>query len=237
MNLQKGFSKGFIGITLITLSIVLICLLLGFWQIQRLHWKEGLLSSLTESNLSSFEPIETVIAHYKNTVAPNLTKVRLKGVYRHDLEIKLIPRTLKGTSGAHLLTPFVFSSGKFVLINRGWIPDSQKQTIHIKRPQGELEVFGYVRHPTAASKISPKNDVLKGTWFNVNVMEISKFLSSNDKTLIQKMLPFYVMQKPDKTYEGYPVPLDLLSSLPNHHLQYAFTWFFLAFGLLLGYIG
>lgn len=233
--MQQGFSKGFIGITLIALCLALICLLLGFWQIQRLHWKEGLLSSLAKSNLTTFEPIENVISNYQDIAFYNLKKVRLKGVYRHDLEIKLIPRTLKGKSGAHVLTPFVLSSGKLVMINRGWIPDSQ--AIHIKRPQGELEIFGYIRQPTPASRLSPKNDASKGVWFNVNLEEIEQFLSLRDQILFQKMLPFYVMQKPDGTYKDYPVPVDLLSTLPNHHLQYAFTWFFLAFGLILGYIG
>jgi len=233
----RVFSKGFIGITLFTLSITLICIVLGFWQLQRLEWKENLLSSLKVSDATAFEPIEKVITSYENTSSYNLKKVHLKGVFHHELEIKLIPRTLKGKSGAHLLTPFVLSSGKLIIINRGWIPENLDHKIPVRRLSGEVEIFGFVRQPSPKSKITPKNDPANGLWFSANLKEISQFLRHTDKTLPKEILPFYVMQKPDKTYEGYPVPIDLFSTLPNNHFQYALTWFFLAFGLILGYIG
>jgi surfeit locus 1 family protein len=238
MNLQTYISsKGFIGLTFVTFSIILVCVWLGFWQIQRLHWKENLLFSLTDSDSAPFEPIEHIIANGQNISIPNLKKVHLKGVFRHDLEIKLIPRTFKGKSGAHLLTPLVLPFGKLVMINRGWIPDNLDHNIPISRSSEEVEISGFIRHPYSESKITPANEPTKGLWFTVNLTEISPFLRQSDKNLNQEMLSFYVMQKPNKNYKGYPIPIDLPSTLPNHHLQYAYTWFFLAFGLILGYIG
>lgn len=233
----KNFPKALIGMTLISISSAFICVLLGAWQLQRLRWKEGILSSIAKPGLASFEPVENIIPNYKDIASYNLKNVRLKGRFLHNLEIKVMPRTLKGKSGAHLLTPFALSSGKTVIINRGWIPDHLSRPVRISRPQGETELFGFIRQPTSAGMFTPQNDPPKGLWFHINLKEISQFLAKTDKNRTKDMLPFYVMQKPDGNFRVYPIPIDFSSTLPNNHLQYALTWFFLAFGFILGYIG
>lgn len=135
-----------------TVFIMTICLLsLGVWQTQRLQWKEGLLFKIENRDASTFVPLEQFILENDDLKSMSFNKVKLRGTFQHDLAFRIIPRTWNGRSGAHLYTPMTLSSsGKMLLVNRGWIPDNSKD-ITVEEPSGEIDLMGYLQLPNAPS--------------------------------------------------------------------------------------
>lgn len=75
-------------------------------------------------------------------------KVYATGVYRHDQEILLGPRTRgDGNAGYFVITPFERDNGTTILVKRGWIsPDKKDQKTRPESlEQGPVEVVGLIR--------------------------------------------------------------------------------------------
>ncbi len=210
-----------------------ICLLsLGIWQTQRLQWKQGLLAKFENTNPSTFIALEQFLRENNDLKAIQFNKVKLRGTFHHDLAFHIIPRTWNGRSGAHLYTPMTLSSsGKTLLVNRGWVPDNSKD-ITVQEPSDEVNLLGYLQVPTAPSWVTPDNVADKEQWYYLDLDVLSKRWPE----LGQALLPYYVIASPDIDETLYPKPLNPLVMIRNNHLGYAITWFSLAFVLLVMYI-
>ncbi len=203
--------------TFIVVSGVALCVSLGVWQLQRLAWKEALLSSITTD----------VIPTASLTNTKEFSKVKLSGQFLHEHELQITPRTYKGRVGSHILTPFL-ANGKLIFVNRGWVQDGISD---IKRPKGEVEVLGIVRLQEQTRFWTPKNNPKANKWHFINIEQMA--------ARVQKpMLPFYVQMDFDTGSESdsYPIPSRLAETISNNHLQYSITWFSLAFLLVVTYI-
>ncbi len=190
------------------MACITICLALGAWQVKRLAWKNELIATLSSN--SNYTPI----AQFQRT-PKELTKVSIVGQFLHEFETRIVPRTYEGRSGAHLLTPLLLPNGESVLVNRGWIPEGSND---IYRPNDVVKINGVVRLSGKTGFWTPDNDPIKQQWFYVDLEKMG---------LPGKTKPFYVQMSADAVVDTYPKPVDV--PLTNNHLQYAITWFVLAF--------
>src|SRR5205814_8589159 len=88
--------------TVISGSIVLVCLGLGAWQLQRLHWKEGLIAARAAAiSAPPIAPPQDADA----THGMEFRHVTDEGVFLHDKEIFVGASAESGTIGYHVLTP------------------------------------------------------------------------------------------------------------------------------------
>jgi surfeit locus 1 family protein len=219
--------------TLFTTPMLLICVALGVWQLQRLEWKRGLIAqreaavaatpgpppkSLTEARTLEFHPVVD------------------DGVFLNDREIYLNATGPQGGAGFHVLTPLRQPGGRIVFVNRGFIPTERKDPA--TRPAGQLAgtvpVRGLLRLPPVAkpSWFVPENrpDLNYWFWIDLPAMAAADHLAAAD------VAPFYIDADATPNPGGWPqggvTPLDL----PNNHLQYAGTWFLLAAALVVIYV-
>ena len=106
--------------TLFTVPAVITMLFLGFWQVDRLVWKEALIERLHERATGEATDLTPGA---KDEEADEFRRVRLSGTFDHENEFLLVNRSLNGNPGMHILTPLTRSDGGgHVLINRGWVP-------------------------------------------------------------------------------------------------------------------
>ncbi len=200
---------------------------LGVWQLERLKWKQTILAHIENKDPKSFASLEEVITH--NSQDSGFRKVKFRGVFHHDLSLRLIPRTWQGLNGAHLYTPMTLaSSDHTILVNRGWVPENQ-DNMNISRPMGEIETLGYLQKPVSPGWFTPENDIDKKAWYYLDLDALQQELNKD-------LLPFYVISIETPNPKDDPRPLDPLTMLRNNHLGYAITWFLLAFALLVMYI-
>lgn len=205
--------------TLMTILGFGILCALGTWQLQRLEWKENLIAQINDA----YKDKARIPAPGFVQITPNkaLKRIRIKGRFEHDKELKIKPRTYEGKVGYHLLTPFHLSGGGTILVNRGWVPDKD---VSIKRPQGDGYVTGLLREPPRANPFTPANNPDKEEWYLADLEQIK--LARN----IKKLAPLILYE--DSGRKTYPLAKALKWEPRNDHLQYAIFWFTMA-GLLL----
>jgi surfeit locus 1 family protein len=149
--------------TLIAVPAVLVLVALGTWQLERLEWKTNLIATRTARTAAPAielplpgEPVGDV-AFYRSSAT---------GLFLHDREMRLGPRTFRGAPGYQIITPMRLARGGFLLVNRGWVPfeRADPQT----RPQGQLSgtvtIEGVLREPGRQGLFTPDNKPDQNVW-------------------------------------------------------------------------
>jgi surfeit locus 1 family protein len=210
---------------------LLILLALGTWQVQRLHWKEGLLQTIDQRTHSAPRPMAEVEQEFAATGDVDYTPVTVTGTFLHQGE-RHFYATWEGEAGFNVYTPLALDDGRFVLINRGFVPYDLKDAAKRARGQvtGKVTVTGLARNPLPAkpSMMLPDNDVAKNIfyWKDRDVMAASAGLPAG-----AALVPIFIDADKTPNPGGLPVGGVTIIDLPNSHLQYAMTWYGLAAAL------
>lgn len=217
--------------TLMTAPALLILLGLGTWQVQRLHWKEGLIAQ--RAAMVAAPPIAPP-ATLDAAKAQEFRHVSDDGVLLNEREIYLAATSDFGDSGYQVLTPLREASGRVVFVNRGFIPLDKKDPA--KRSAGELtgevHITGLLRLPPAEKPtfFLPDNRPDLNLWFWVDLPAMAKAAGVPDAAL------FYIDADKTPNPGGWPKGGVTRLELPNNHLQYAVTWYALAVALIVIYV-
>ncbi|RVC62485.1 MAG: SURF1 family protein [Mesorhizobium sp.] len=218
---------------LLILGMALFAVLIGLgtWQVQRLHWKEGLLQTIDQRTHSAPRPLAELEKQFAATGDVDYTPVTVTGTFLHQRERHFFA-TWEGASGFDVFTPLQLDDGRFVLVNRGFVPYDLKDAA--KRLQGEVPgkvtITGLARNPLAGkpSVMLPDNDVQKNIfyWKDRDAMAASAGLPAG-----AGLVPFFIDADKTPNPGGLPVGGVTIIDLPNSHLQYAVTWYGLAAAL------
>jgi surfeit locus 1 family protein len=210
---------------------VALLLALGFWQVQRLHWKERLIAvreagsaaapvaapdSAAAANRLEFHP---VIAH---------------GRFLDDKEILIHAIAENGDSGFDVWTPLLTAGGRAVFVDRGFVPTALAG--RASRAAGEIAgpvtLRGLLRLPYQAKPgwFLPENEPARGEWFWPDL----RAMAAHDR--LAAVAPYSIDADAAPNPGGWPKGGVTNLELPNHHLQYAVTWFSLAAALAVIYV-
>ena len=215
--------------TLFSVPTFLVLVALCIWQVQRLHWKEGLIAE-RESRVAA-EPI-ALPAVGVDPASLEYSRVHLEGSFLHDKELYLGARSMNGNPGYQILTPFALADGGLVLVDRGWVP------IERKAPESRVEgqvagpqaIDGILRLPRGQAWMQPDNEPGKNMWFFVDLPAMAAVAGAQIRT------DLYVDAGPAENPGKYPVGGQTRIEMPNDHLQYAITWGLLALALAVIYV-
>ena len=201
-------------LTIITLIAAMILMLkLGFWQIERLEWKESILAQIDAQ--------EAVIAEETPLNLNNVAEYQrgyINGHYLKKYAILIEPKTNdKGDIGYHLIYPFKTSDGHILLVNWGW---HRGETFPVPSYQKFTKLVGYLQHPPEKNRFSPANNPNQNRWYRIDIQQVEKFY---DLKNIHQMV-FHRLNTGDSEL-SIPRPR-------NNHMQYAIFWFTMA-GLLI----
>lgn len=218
----------FAYLTIASLVALGVLLSLGGWQVQRMSWKQGLLSKLEVR--ATAEPVTLARAleiSIRSGEDAQFLKVAATGQFRHAFELHLFGLANK-QPGWRIITPLETSTGDVVLVVRGFVPEVLKEADNRRSGQvpGTVSVVGQVRYSEAPGIFIPDNAVRSNQWYSRNLPAMQAALPAD---LRQKSLPFFVeLEKPAHAAQ-WPKPSPLTAShLHNRHFQYALTWFGLA---------
>jgi surfeit locus 1 family protein len=216
--------------TLFTVPAVVILLGLGTWQVQRLHWKEGLIAQRTA--MVSAPPIAPPQS-LAEAVANQFRHIAEDGMLLNDKEIYLAATAEAGDPGYQVLTPLREAGGRVVFINRGFVPNELKDPT--KRRAGELtgtvHIAGLLRTPPEKKPtwFLPDNRPDLNLWFWVDLPAMAAAAG------VANAAPFYIDADVTPNPGGWPKGGVTRLVLPNDHLQYAITWYALAVALIVIY--
>jgi surfeit locus 1 family protein len=201
---------------------LIILIGLGFWQLYRLHWKEGLIADL-EARLSA-PPVSLsdAVDH-----PAEFLHVKASGSFEHQGELFMLDSE-GGRPGWRVVTPLESDDGIFVLVDRGFVVDEERDPSRRpgSQPQGHVEVSGYVsRHQAARGLFTPDNDAAADNWY---WWDVPAMLASGRVDPGSRVAPFILHVLPGDDRDAVPQPSPPAPGLTNNHLQYALTWFGLA---------
>ena len=195
-------------------AAIAVLIALGVWQLQRLSWKQNLITTL---NTAYAQTADNYDAQKKYNA---FDKIRLQGTWiEKDIFIK--SKTYHEKIGYHLISPLKTSQG-IVFVNRGWVGDMTSYP----HPKGAFEAI--LRPSKKSNLFIPDNDLENDAFY---WEEIAAFETAFN---MQTVLPFIAWQIPEtKDISEAPYPVGEQPQLNNDHLQYAIFWFVLAFILFI----
>lgn len=223
MSETAGKKPGFpIGLTVATAIAFAILCGLGTWQVQRLHWKEGILARIEKLKTAPARPL---IAVFRDTPPADREWVRVRAqCASRDLEV-LEPRYAirdgKIAWRAMVACRPVSDPSQVVAIDRGYI-DAASEAMAAPRYRGSApdQVVGVLRRVPETQELAPQT--VDGQAVHSSV------------TMLRSPTWMIVAESETPAPAGItPAPLPV--EISNRHLEYALTWFGLAVTLLFIY--
>ncbi len=204
---------------------------LGTWQVNRLHWKEALLADIQERSTAA--PVDVAELERLLTAgeAVDYRHATATGRYLNDKERHFLA-TFQGQSGFYLYTPLELADGRYLFVNRGFVPYDRKDPA--TRPEslieGEQTVTGLGRAELTEkpSSLVPDNDEAANIFY---WKDRTRMAASVDLPA-ERVLPFFLDADSTPVAGGLPKGGVTQIDLPNNHLQYVVTWYGLAFALV-----
>lgn len=230
-GLRRGIFLSVMGLA----SLVLFAL--GAWQWQRKGQKEAYIAAIEASASAAPKTLAEAML---------LDRVRLTGHFLPDKAVPIQfsrPARQPGAAragndaaagfGLLIMTPFVFSEAgarkQSIFVNRGFVPTPPNGVAPpFETPKGEVTITGYLRANETQNWVQPGNDVAKRIFFLRNLPDLA--LAAGLPEIEQR---FFVDQEQAQGETGPPFGLmihDFIATIPNNHLNYAFTWW--ALGLV-----
>lgn len=211
---------------LFALVIFVTMIVLGFWQLARLEERRA----ENAARLAVLDQNPATITGQELDPAPLIgRKVRVSGVFLNDESVVLRGRrSNSGVDGVHLLTPLLISgSDRAILVDRGWLPTSQRspeaRAAYAVEREVSLEGVALAAQLRPDAALAGRDLPLPGetridAWLRADVPAIQAQVSA-------ELLPFYIEQLPDPDSTGLPRPDDPRQLDEGPHLNYALQWF------------
>ena len=223
--------RPFLWLTIVAFPALLVLVGLGSWQLQRLQWKNDLITSF-ESRAEA--PAIAVPATYAGFDQVEFRRLSLNGVFQHEKEVFLTGRTYEGNAGFHVVTPFQLDDERIILINRGWVSEDYRDPAKRTFSQitGNVAVAGILRRPGVKGYFVPENEPDNGFWFTLVPSQINHHLKLGGEAIDQ----FYADAIRTSDVVTLPIAAKTKLNLRNAHLSYALTWYGIGLALIGVYV-
>lgn len=222
---MRLFFRPLLGLTIACAVLFAVLVGLGVWQVERLHWKLGLIAQVNE-HLAA-RPLTLGAALKMGPEGAQYHRVALDGRFDNSRETYVYTTDANGDPVFHVVTPFQTGAGTF-LVDRGLVPQSMKDpsTRRAGEIEGDTHIVGVWRVPDPPGFFTPAPDRAKRVWYS---RDIEGMAAADGAKLVEA-----VIVEADATPNpgGWPKGGQTVVTFRNEHLQYAITWFALAAGLL-----
>lgn len=198
---------------------ILFLLQLGFWQLQRLEWKLGLIADMNAAIAGTVPAmsLEQAQARFAADPLADYLPVEVSGTWQP--ETLYLYAIVDGKPGWHVVNAVQTAGPELALVNRGAIPDALRG--QVAAVSGTAEITGFARRPQwQAGWFQPESRPDQGLfyWRDAKGMAGGK-----------PVFAFIIEAQPVAGAAAWPRPEKAdPSSLTNNHLSYAITWFSLA---------
>ena len=102
------------------------------------------------------------------------------------------------------------------MVDRGFIPEVQKSA---NRFSGKVNLIGNLLWPNEIDIFTPNPNIDKNIWFGRDLSKMARYLGVDPILVVTRNI----------SPSGMPEPQRIGINIPNNHLNYAVTWFSLAF--------
>jgi len=216
-------------LTLFYLLLFPLLVGLGFWQLYRADYKQGLQDLYDQRAASTPINLSELKADQDVAYLP----VKLRGRFDNQHHFLLDNRVLNGRPGyevisALLLEPVVLVAGERVekvWVNRGWLPmQADRNILPVIEPvEDTQEVRGQLVTPTEAFVLAEVP--LSGQW--PEVIQTVKLTVLDERRGAPQSLPYLLRLAASET-GSFQVNWQPINTTPEKSLGYAVQWFLMA---------
>lgn len=222
--------------TLAYIVFMLLLLSLGNWQLERANEKGAL--------FTAFKSGDTAAMRLENALEkaqPRYQRVQLTGHFVSDKQYLLDNIVHRGQVGLSVLTPFKTDAGQTIIVNRGWIPLSEKHG-------PVVELANLLEYSAVKVSLSGRLDKMlrPGLLLETEIpdtvypktVQFPTFeqLSADLDTRLVAWQLLMDAQQPDSNVTGYVREWTPNEMGPERHIGYAVQWFALALTLTIIYL-
>lgn len=230
------------GFAIFTFAMVAVCVGLGLWQLQRRVEKHALISALTERLAATPAPLPLQWGGLTPAL-DEFRRVRFTATYRAGADAMVYSsgsavRDDVAGPGTWAFLPATLPTGETVVINTGFVPNTMQDRAQQDRAVARLNtkepvtLTGYIRFPESAGALTPPENPANRLWFTRDHLAMARALGWGEG---KPVAPFYVDLEAPAPESGIPKPGPLTVHLKDDHLQYAITWFGLAFVIMIAF--
>lgn len=227
---QRWRAAGLLLPSLAAICALAVLLSLGFWQLQRKAWKEGIIGKIAERVTAAPIAFDTLSREALASGDVEYMHIAVSGHLHHDKERYLYAPGQSGLAW-QVLTPLEWKPGEIVWINRGLVPDARRApgTRPDGQPAGMVSLTGLLRRPQKGA-YTPANDVKGNIWYLADPAELTRASYPGGSV---RAAPVVIEADASATPPGgLPAAGITRLAIPNRHLEYALTWFGLAATLI-----
>jgi surfeit locus 1 family protein len=209
-----------------TLAGTAVFLALGFWQLERAEEKDALAGA---AETGAEAPPLTTLPRESLPEELRYRRVRLTGRYVPGRQILLDQMTTGGGAGIEVLTPFVTETGRWVLVNRGWlaVEPARRSWPDVTVPDSTRTIVGRLNElPRPGLRLGAGDAGAEG-WPRAMVYPTAAELEA----ALGRPLPDYQVQLGPDEPHGYLRAWEPRGFGAERHLGYAVQWF--AFAVVL----
>ncbi len=232
---NRNARPSLLGLAL-TLAVVGLCLSLSWWQWQRAGEKREWLANQAEK--AQAPPV--TLARALALDDPQHRPVRVTGELDNRRSVLLDNRTWQGVAGYFLLTPLRTDQGRWVLINRGWLPRGADRAHlpEVPRVDGPVTLIGNAYQPSAQTFVLKDTPLPENQW-PLRVQKVD--FEAIGGRLGVELAPFEIRVAPDQPLgdaAALPRPWQDVATVmsPQRHQAYALQWLGLAMAALIMYL-
>lgn len=185
---------------------------LGVWQLQRLEWKEAILTDIDARIAAA--PVE--VPATPDPVADRYLPVTATG----DLlgtPIRILVSTKDRGAGYRLITRFGLDGGRRIMVDEGFV--GLEENASPETVEG-VTVTGNLHWPDEVDSWTPEPDVSEGLFYARDVDALAQALGTEPVLIVARTVT-------GTDARATPMPV-ITAGVPNNHLGYAVQWFGLA---------
>ncbi|MFT7370751.1 MAG: surfeit locus 1 family protein [Octadecabacter sp.] len=195
----------------IGLGGIIILLLLGFWQLERLEWKLNIIRDI-DAQVAA-DPVPLPVVPSRDT--DNYLTVIMQGAATGE-EIRFLDSGTAAGTGHHIISVFVTIDGRRIMLDQGLLEINDAEARALPPLTAEITVQGNLIWPDDVSGQAPVED----EWYARDVFAMADVLDTE---------PVLVELFAASQYDVRLSPLGVNTrNIKNDHLEYAITWFLLA---------
>jgi len=204
------------------LSIIIICVLLGLWQIDRGIQKEQLYEEFKRTLSEDSVLLKTLPKNPRS-----FTNMHLNGEFLADKQFLLDNKVHNKIAGYEVITPFKVNN-KIVLVNRGWVNSNNRQSMpEILIQNKTTSIYGYSYYYKKLYELDEDNYINKWPLIiqNIEIDKVSQLLGYDIEP--------YVIIMNKKHNDSYVLQTIFKENMQLKHYMYAGQWFLFA---IIGFI-
>ena len=212
--------RGALFLIIVGLGGAAILIALGTWQVQRLAWKQGVIADIDARIVA--EPV--ALPDTPDPVRDAYLPVKVNGLIGHQYLRVLVSEKERG-AGYRIIAGLRTDNRtkqETLLVDLGFVPvETSFSDWTVGRKHTPDVYVGNLQWPDEIDSFTPEPDLEENIWFARDVPAMANALSTQPILLVVRDTS---RENPIAT----PMPVDT-TRIPNNHLQYAITWFSLAF--------